>query len=57
LLLDQSLEEYCVRNPLPKSSGFEVGFRTCIVELVQVRTYEILNAGYLHADAVRDRDD
>jgi hypothetical protein len=36
LVLEQSLEEYCVRNPLPKTSAPDGSFRTCIVELLQV---------------------
>lgn len=36
LLLHQSLEDFCVRNPLPKASAFDVSFRTCIMELRQI---------------------
>ena len=37
LLLLQSIEEYCVRHPLPKAPAFDSAtFRTCIVELRQI---------------------
>ena len=37
LMLLQSIEEYCVRHPLPKAPAFDSAtFRTCIVELRQI---------------------